>query len=282
VRDWKLAFHTRSHWVHHQMDLFATAEAIQKAGYDAVEISMPHLKSLDIANMGAGDRATFKRRFADLGLEIGAISGHSTVCHEQAAVRDPEVRFFKQALDFAADVGCQVVNTHAMYRVQGPPGFLRANPGESYRAFRARVYPEPPPHRRAFLLDVLGDLGRHAKSRGVAVGLEDLDHTPELFWEGLIREIDSPGLRQNLQVHKGTTPAAALRERADILVHFHMKPPTEGAGYEGWSLGEYIDFINALEEVNFPRDYFTIEEHSELDPHVTAERLHRYFRRLLA
>lgn len=61
-----------------------------------------------------------------------------------------------------------------------------------------------------------------------------------------------------------------------------MKPPTEGAGYEGWSLGEYIDFINALEEVNFPRDYFTIEEHSELDPHVTAERLHRYFRRLIA
>lgn len=178
MRDWKLAFHTRSHWVHHQMDLFATAEAIQKAGYDAVEISMPHLKSLDIANMSAGDRATFKRRFADLGLEIGAISGHSTVCHEQAAVRDPEVRFFKQALDFAADVGCRVVNTHAMYRVQGPPGFLRANPGESYRAFRSRVYPEPPPHRRAFLLDVLGDLGRHARSRGVVVGLEDLDHTP--------------------------------------------------------------------------------------------------------
>jgi sugar phosphate isomerase/epimerase len=264
------------------MDLFATAAAIRQAGFDAVEISMPHLKSLGIEGMTSGDRAAFRRRFAELGLEIGAISGHSTVCHEQADVREPEVRFFKQALDFAADVGCAVVNTHAMYRIVGPPGFLRPEPGESYRAFRARVSPEPAPERRGFLLEVLGDLGRHAERRSVAVGLEDLDPSPAQFWERLIREIDSPGLRQNLQVHRGTTPGRAVRERGDILVHFHMKPPTEGAGYEGWSLGEYIDFIDALEEVSFPRDYFTVEEHSELDPHVTAPRLERYFRRLLA
>ena len=42
------------------------------------------------------------------------------------------------------------------------------------------------------------------------------------------------------------------------------------------------DEYNALDEVNFPRDYFTIEEHSELDPHLTAPRLERYFRRLLS
>jgi sugar phosphate isomerase/epimerase len=264
------------------MDLFASAERIKAAGYDAVEIAMPHLKSLDIATMGHGDRRDVRERFAAIGLEVGSISGHSTICHEDESIRQPEVDFFKAALDFAADVGCQVVATHAMYRITGPPGFLRPEPGEGYKAFRARVYPEPKPERRGFILDVLGDIASHAESRGVIATLEDLDPSPVQYWENLIREIDSPGLRLNLQVHHGVTPAQAIRERRDIVMHFHMKPPTEGAGYEGWSLGEYIEFIQALHEIDFKRDYFTIEEHSELDPFVTAPRLERYFRRLLS
>jgi sugar phosphate isomerase/epimerase len=279
--DWKLAFHTRSHWVHHRMDLHATAEALKQVGYDAVEIAMPHLKALGIDQMTAADRRAFRQRFADLGMEIAAISGHSTICHEDDAIRAAEVGFFKAALDFAADVGADIVNTHAMYRLVGPAGFLSPQPGESPRAFRDRSHPEVPPARRGFVLDVLADIARHAERRGVMAGLEDLDPSPAQFWEGLVREVASPGLRLNLQVHRGVTPSRALRERADIVSHFHMKPPTEGAGFEGWSLGEYIDFIAALEEIGYPRPYFTIEEHSQLDPNVTAPQLHRYFWRLL-
>jgi sugar phosphate isomerase/epimerase len=281
MREWKLSFHTRSYWVHHKLDLFASVAAIKQVGFDAVEIAMPHLKSLNIATMSAGDRATFKRRFADLGIEIGSISGHSTICHEDRETREPEIAFFKRAFDFAADVGAGVVATHAMYRTHGPAGFYGPDPGESHRAFRLRSHPPVPPARRQFVLEILGECARHAESRGVIFGLEDFDPSPKQIWENMVREIDSPCLRLNLQVHHGTTPGAAARERRDIISHFHIKPPTEGAGFEGWSLGEYIDFINALDEIDFPRDYFTVEEHSELDPNVTAKQIHRYFRRLL-
>jgi hypothetical protein len=91
----------------------------------------------------------------------------------------------------------------------------------------------------------------------------------------------SPALALNLQVMNRTTPGAALRERADIVRHFHIFGPLQGGGYEGWSRGEYIDFINALEEVNYPGEYFTIEESPELDPNETAPKTLRYFRQLL-
>ncbi|HLH74507.1 MAG TPA: sugar phosphate isomerase/epimerase family protein [Chloroflexota bacterium] len=282
MRDWKLAFHTRSHWVHHHMSLFDSVAAIREAGFDAVEISMPHLHSLKIETMSAADRQAFRRRFADLGMEIAAISGHSTICHEDDQIRQQELAFFKQAIDFAADVGAEVVNTHAMYRQVGQPtGFFRPEPGERMRDFMRRAHGDPPAERRGFVLDILGDLASHAARRGVFVGLEDLDPTPVMLWENLVREINSPGLRMNLQVRRGTTPAKAYRERADIVHHFHLLPPQEGAGFEGWSRGEYIEFISALEELSYPRDYFTIEEHSELDPNVTAPQIQRYFRQLL-
>ena len=282
MRDWKLAFHTRSHFVHHQMSLFESVAAIKEAGFDAVEISMPHLHSLKIAAMSAADRKAFCRRFAELEMEIAAISGHSTICHEDSQIREKELVFFKDAIDFAADVGADVVNTHAMYRQVGQPsGFFRPNPGERMRDFMRRSHGDPPPERRHFVLDILGELATHAARRGVFVGLEDLDPSPEMLWENMVREINSPGLRLNLQVRRGTTPAKAFRERVDIVRHFHILPPQEGAGFEGWSRGEYIEFIVALEELHYPRDYFTVEEHSDLDPNVTAPKIMRYFRQLL-
>jgi sugar phosphate isomerase/epimerase len=282
MREWKLAFHTRSYFFHHNMPLVDSIAAAQKVGFDAVEISMPHLKSLKIQEMKASDRKALRQKIADLGMAIVAISGHSTVCHEDPRIRAEEGAFFKAGLDFAADLGCDIVNTHAMYRRVGEPaGFSRMEPGESLRQFMHRTREGVPTDRRGFLVDVLGDLAQHAATRGVIVGLEDLDPSPAQFWENIIREIGSPGLKQNLQALRGVTPGQAVRQRGDIICHFHMIPPREGAGFAGWSRGEYIDFINALEEVRYSRDYFTVEEHSELDPNETAPQILQYFRTLL-
>jgi sugar phosphate isomerase/epimerase len=283
MRDWKLSFHTRTPWYYNQQPVVGAAIALKKIGYDAIEICCPHLKALGVDRWNSAERTAFKQLLRATGIEVSALSGHSSICHEDNAPRAREHAFFRSVLDLASEMEVKVVNTHASYhRSVQPASFFQRQPGETGPAYRQRLRAETQPalDRRGFLLDVLGELAAYATQRSVVIGLEDLDPSPAQFWENIIREIGSPGLKLNFQASRGVTPGKALRERADIVGHFHLVPPAE---YQGWSRGEYIDFINALEEINYSGDYFTIEEQDpNNDLNATGPRHLRYFWELLA
>ena len=278
---WKVSFHTRSFMVHHGLDVYQSAKKIAEFGYEAIEICRPHLNQLLEDLTSAADRKVFREKVAGFGLEIAAISGHASVCHGDAEKRQIEIESYKRALDFASDVGAPIVNTFCKWLSPDIETFGASAWGARISLLERALLLErgEPEQHQQLITDVLGELADYAESRGVWVGVEDLDPTPSAFWANLIRAINSPGLWMNMQCLYGATPAETLRTRGDVVKHFHLLPPQESYGFSGWSRGEYIDFINALQEVGY-QGYFQIEEHSTLDPEVTCPQILDYFRRL--
>lgn len=278
---WKLSFHSRTFWLTREVSLDEAMRKLAEIGYDALEVCRPHLNTLNIGEMSAAERKAFKRKAEGYGIEISAIGGYAAICHEDPAVQLPAIKSLKEAMDFAADIGVELVTTHTTYvPAQFPPGAEAWTPLRRRRFVQSMIHQ---PRVRRFVVGVLSELAKYAEQRGVVIALDDHDPSPAMFYSSVVREIGSPALGLNLQVTYGETPADAVRRRPDVIRNIHVEPP-QGIG--SWCLESYIDFINALKGIGY-EGYFTIEEHysseefRRMDPEENAKRGFKYFTHLL-
>ncbi len=187
--------------------LVAVFDKLAEAGYQAVEpFAWPGHPCYPDAFVQA-EGPTIRTQAAERGLEISAVSAHTTWLGSGLATGEA-LGFTCRSAEIAADLGVRFLNTSTG---PYPPACDRF---EAWDALR-----------RAFLA-----AAGHAEGLGVTLCLEPHVGHICLTWEStlkLLREVGSPALRLNFDAGHyfalGLDYRVALDQLRDYLVHVHLR-----------------------------------------------------------
>lgn len=199
-------------------------ELLKEIGYEGVEIPLFDREVRKYANLG--------RRLDDLGLErltVAARGRGDSPISSAPGVRERAVAATKANIDASAELGAPIL----CGPIGAPLGVFTGGPPTREEKNRAVEY--------------LREVGDHAEERGVTLALEYLSRF-EMYLTNdaaslaaLVREADHPRVRMMYDTFHANIeekdPRAALRECADVLVHFHASENdrgTPGSGQVDW------------------------------------------------
>ena len=183
-------------------------EGLAEAGYHACEIGAVKgwFEHIDPDTISDAEVARIGGKLASLGLQPVSLSGHAQLQTDEGAAR------FARAIDIAAALGMEVVNTYTG----------DATTDEEREAYFANV---------AILCD-------RAAGHGLKIGMEtDSNMLPTAeIGVAILDRIDRPDVLGfnydpgNVIYYTGADPIADLRFALPRLVHFHLKDKIGGKG----------------------------------------------------
>ncbi len=250
-------------------DLLAKWGMLQAIGYDAIELR---------GSAGMRDRLPELRAAREAGAVFSSICVISDrfIGDFDAGRRVEALAAMKELCDVAAEVGARGVVTPAAYGMHSnrlPPFTPKRTPEED----------------RAVLLDMLGDLGAHAASRGVLVLFEPLnryeDHMVNTLAQGaeLCRATGLPSVRLmadlfHMNIEEADL-AAALRDAADMVAHVHLADSSRlepGTGHT-----DFAAAFAALRDIGF-NSYGAMECRLSAPPAEALARAHAVLRNAMS
>jgi len=180
---------------------------LSAAGYQAVEIFTWEGHPCHPDSLNPSDGPAIRRQAAAGGLEISAVSAHTTWV-SMGGTANEALEFTRRSADVAADLGAPCLNTSTG---PYPPQCDRF---EAWSAMR----------------DAMLAAADHAAGLGVTLCIEPHVGHMCLTWEStlkLLREVGSPNLRLNFDASHffvlGLDHRVALEQLRDYLAHVHLK-----------------------------------------------------------
>jgi sugar phosphate isomerase/epimerase len=183
-------------------------EGLAAAGYHACEIGAVKgwFEHIDPDTISDAEVARIKQKLADLGLTPVSLSGHAQLQTDEGAAR------FARALDIAAALGMEIVNTYTG----------DATTDEEREAYFANV-------------DTLCD---RASSHGLKIGMETDSNMLPTAEAGvaILDRINRPDVLGfnydpgNVIYYTGADPLSDIHFALPRLVHFHLKDKIGGQG----------------------------------------------------
>jgi sugar phosphate isomerase/epimerase len=183
-------------------------EGLAEAGYHACEIGAVKgwFEHIDPDTVRDAELARIGRKLNDLGLQPVSLSGHAQLQTPEGSAR------FARAIDIAAELGMQVVNTYT---------------GDA----------TTDEERDAYFVNV-AELCDRAAARGLKIGMEtDSNMLPTAEIGGAILDrIDRPEVLGfnydpgNVVYYTGADPMTDVRFALPRLVHVHLKDKVGGKG----------------------------------------------------
>lgn len=247
-------------------DLVRKWDMVRSIGFDAIELR---------GGAGMAERLPELRTASAAGVVVSSICviADRFIGDFDAARRAEALAAMKELCDVAAEVGARGVVTPASY-------------GMHSNRLPPFVPPRPPEEDRVVLLDMLGQLGAHAASRGVLVLLEPLnryeDHMVNTLAQGaeLCRAVglDSVRLMADLFHMNIEEPSSAgsLRDARDMLAHLHLADSSRlepGTGHT-----DFAAAFAALADIGFD-GYAAIECRLSREPAAALQSAHDVLRR---
>ncbi|WIJ25834.1 sugar phosphate isomerase/epimerase family protein [Devosia sp. RR2S18] len=250
-------------------DLISQWRLIQEIGYEGIELR---------GSTGMRERLPELQRARAEGVVFSSICVISDrfIGDFDADRRAEALSAMTELCDVAGEVGATGVITPASYGMHSdrlPP-------------FKA---PREPQEDRAILLQMLGKLGEHARSRGVTVLLEPLnryeDHMVNTLRQGaeLCRSLGLHSVRLmadlfHMNIEEASL-AASLREAADVVAHVHLADSSRlepGTGHT-----DFASAFAALEEIGF-KGCAAMECRFSVDPEAALRSAYQVLRRSAA
>ena len=250
-------------------DVLGKWEVVRAIGYDGIELR---------GSAGMRDRLPELRAAARAGAVFSSICVISDrfIGDFDAGRRAEALAAMKELCDVASEVGARGVVTPAAYGMHSdrlPP-------------FAA---PRAPEEDRAVLLDMLGQLGTHAASRGVLVLFEPLnryeDHMVNTLAQGaeLCRATGLASVRLmadlfHMNIEEADL-ASSLRETGDMVAHVHLADSSRlepGTGHT-----DFAAAFRALADIGFD-GFGAIECRLSREPEAALRAAHETLRRAAA
>ena len=246
-------------------------------GYDGLELTVIPGWSTDAATLDVAGRRHIRALYDAHNLELCGLTGNTPLLADDPAHHAADLARFRSYLDLAAEL-------------QHPGERLAVSTTSSGKKGQW----ESVKHR---LVDIFGDLARHADERGVIVGMEPhvgsaLHDPDQVLW--LLEQISSPGLRVHFDIShfnvQGMDVEEVVAKIAPHSVHTHIKDERGvEPDYEFLIPGEgefdYVRYLKAMERAGYT-GHITVEisimvqRRPDYDPLAAAEQSYRVVSRV--
>lgn len=254
------------------------------SGADGIQLYATH-GELAPENMDAAARRDFRSRTADAGLKISAVCGDLGCGFVNAALNPELIRRSKLIMEFAKELGTDIVTTH----IGVVPADKKAE-------------------RYAIMQDACGELARYANDLGSHFAVETGPERSEVLKE-FLDGLGSKGVAvnfdpANLVMVAGERPETAVKNLGEYIVHTHAKDgrqifyrdpevifgikPDDGIkqpSFEELPLGEgdvnFPQYLTALEATGY-RGYLTVEREVGNDPCGDINKAVKYLRSVIS
>jgi sugar phosphate isomerase/epimerase len=232
-----------------RMPLRHAIETSARLGARGVEIDARH--QLNPKELSQTGRRQLQKMLADLGLSVCAVGFRTRRGYDATDDLEQRVEATKAAMDFAYSMRAPVVVNQIGH------------------------IPEDEGPRRAAMLEVLADLGRHGQRAGALLAAETGSESGPRLAE-LIRALPPGSLAVDFNpgnlIVNGFSPLEAVRALGPHIMHVHAKDGVRdlarGRGLEvplGRGTADFPALIGTLEEHGY-RGYWTIEREQAGDP----------------
>ncbi len=229
--------------VYHGEPIEASVDRLARFGYDAIEL---------IGDRTAYDVPALLRACTDSGLVVSSVGSlpitvERDLVHPEAGYRKRALEYFKETLDFAAEVGAEVV-------IVGPSGLMKTQPLASADA------------EWSWAVDGIRAVGEHAASVSLDIAIEAWNRYESYWVTTLARAAElwrASGLSNggvmgdlfHMNIEEASLPGA-LREAGSLLRHVHIADSNRSAPGQGHT--DFAPVVEALIEIGY-RGYLAME-----------------------
>jgi sugar phosphate isomerase/epimerase len=197
-------------WGMMKMGIEQAIPGVAKIGYHAIELAVTPAWPTDLDTLDAAKRSTIKHLLKDNGLALSAVAGHTSMCEDDPAKNEANLKRLRDSLDLAVELA-----------TPGDPAILCSLIGGRMDEWDAK---------KELVAERVHSLGEYAASIGAIMAVEphsgtSFDTPEKALW--LMNKINHPNVRLNFDISHFDIIGIGIDECVPSIVpwsvHTHVK-----------------------------------------------------------